>query len=107
MLFALFTTYLILLFFPLCFVSEAEKLYDMSTSASGSAPKRGRPSHDAEAKRIRLKPEVFDLWMQKKENLGYLDKSHCQFAEFLLGLCAKENAGQHSSPKISPSDSTG
>ena len=43
----------------------------------------------------------------QKENLGYLDKSHSQFAEFLLGLCARENAGQHSSPKISPSDSTG
>ena len=78
----------------------------MSTSASGPAPKRGRPNYDAEAKRIRLRPEVFNLWREKKNNLGYSEKSDSQFAEFLLGLCEKDS-GQHSSTQSSPSDSTG
>ena len=81
----------------------------MSTTASGPssgpAPKRGRPNYDAEAKRLRLKPEVFDRWVQKKETLGYSDKSNSEFAEFLLELCEKDD-GQHSSAKSSPS-STG
>ena len=56
-------------FFSLWFVSEEEKLFYMSASASGPAPKRGRPSYGAEAERIRLRLEVFNLWTQKRKIL--------------------------------------
>ena len=79
----------------------------MSAIASDPIPKRGRPSYDAETKRIRLKQDVFDSWIRIKEISGYATKSNSQFAEFLLENIQR-NDNKHSalSPLCSPS-STG
>ena len=50
----------------------------------------------AKAKRIRLRSEVMERWMQKKELLGFFHKTHSQFADFLLDFY--EDAGGHPSP---------
>ena len=53
-------------------------------SSTPSAPKRGRPKRGFETKRISLKESVFDYWNAKKDILGYGDKTHSEFAEYLL-----------------------
>ena len=59
----------------------------MSASTSASPPKRGRPNFEAETKRIKLRPDVFDRWLVKKDSLGFTHKAHSQFADYLLDMC--------------------
>ena len=42
---------------------------NMSASTSASPPKRGRPNFEAETRRIRLRPDVFDRWLVKNLDL--------------------------------------
>ncbi len=58
----------------------------MTTGASPSAPKRGRPKQGFDTKRITLKDSVFHEWTAKKSILGFGDKTHSDFAEYLLNI---------------------
>lgn len=49
-----------------------------------SPPKRGRPKRSTEIKRIRLDVNVFNEWIAKKDSTGFAEKSHSDFAKYLL-----------------------
>lgn len=59
----------------------------MSTSDDPKPPKRGRPKSNRVTTRIRLEKVVFDDWQTRKDCLGFGDKSHSEFAEYLLSNC--------------------
>ena len=67
----------------------------MSASTSASPPKRGRPNFEAETKRIKLRPDVFDRWLVKKDSLGFTHKAHSQFADYLLDMCEEPTDQQN------------
>ena len=60
----------------------------MEESDHASLPKRGRPS--VKTVHIRLRIEVFQKWTKKKEDMGYSNKTHSEFAEMLLQYCDQE-----------------
>ena len=62
---------------------------DNSDAPGASAPKRGRPS--VKTAHIRLRMEVFQEWNTKKEQMGYSNKTHSEFAEILLQSCVKRS----------------
>jgi hypothetical protein len=56
-----------------------------STSKSGaSPPKRGRPRNEEGITRIKLKKDVFQCWLARKNSLGFSTKTHSEFAMYLL-----------------------
>ena len=64
------------------------KNVEMEESDDASLPKRGRPS--VKTAHIRLRIEVFQEWTKKKEDMGYSNKTHSEFAEMLLQYCDQE-----------------
>ena len=63
-----------------------------------SPAKRGRPKRSTETKRIRLEVNVFNEWMAKKDSLGFAEKSHGDFAKYLMNtLDARNERGSTSS----------
>ena len=71
---------------------------------SGKAPKRGRPSYGIQTTRIRLQTDTFNGWLMKKDLFGFSEKTHSEFAEYLLNNCQEPRA--QSSPQL-PSTPTG
>lgn len=51
---------------------------------SRSPPKRGRPPRNEKNKTILLRESTFNLWNQKKIDLGFQGNTNSEFAEFLL-----------------------
>ena len=49
-----------------------------------SLPKRGRPPRNEKNKTILLRESTFNLWNQKKIDLGFQGNTNSEFAEFLL-----------------------
>lgn len=72
-------------------------------SSTPSAPKRGRPKRGFETKRISLKESVFDYWNAKKDILGYGDKTHSEFTQYLLEAVDDQMAGKDTIMTTSPS----
>ena len=57
----------------------------MDESDGASLPKRGRPSvYGGKTTRIRLATDVFHQWNIRKDEMGYSNKTHSEFAEILL-----------------------
>ena len=46
--------------------------------------KRGKLKRSTEIKRIRLEVNVFNEWVTLKDSLGFAEKSHSDFAKFLM-----------------------
>ena len=44
----------------------------------------GRPKLSGSLKSIRLRESVFNLWRDRKEALGFSERTDSEFAEFLL-----------------------
>ena len=44
----------------------------------------GRPKLPGSLKTIRLRESVFNLWRDRKEALGFSERTDSEFAEFLL-----------------------
>ena len=44
----------------------------------------GRPKLPGSVKAVRLRDSVFNLWRDRKQTLGFADKTDSEFAEFLL-----------------------
>ena len=59
---------------------------------SGKAPKRGRPSHGIQTTRIRLRMDTFNGWLEKKDLCGFSEKTHSEFADYLLSNCQEPRA---------------
>ena len=76
----------------------------MATGASSSPPKRGRPKHNFEYKKINLRKNVFDEWNAKKGSLGFNTRTHSDFAEHLLKYC--EETKEQRTGKDSPTHPT-
>ena len=55
-----------------------------SGQMSRSPPKRGRPPRNEKNKTILLRQSTFNLWNQKKIDLGFQGNTNSEFAEFLL-----------------------
>ena len=51
---------------------------------SRSPPNRGRPPRNEKNKTILLRETTFNLWNQKKIDLGFQGNTNSEFAEFLL-----------------------
>lgn len=86
----------------------------MDESDGASLPKRGRPSvYGGKTTRIRLTREVFHEWTLKKEQMGYSNKTHSEFANILLQKVeesfevATEIAVPGLQPKDTPQSQTG
>ena len=73
-----------------------------SGSSAPSAPKRGRPKRGFETRRISLKESVFDYWNAKKGIFGYSNKTHSEFAEYLLEAVDDQMAGKDGTLTASP-----
>lgn len=73
-------------------------------SGKASPPKRGRPSSGMQTTRIRLRKDTFNSWIVKKNLFGFSEKTHSEFAEYLLHNCHEPTA--QSSPRL-PSTPTG
>ena len=58
--------------------------------ASLILPKRGRPRIDGGTQRISLRMDVFKKWLIEKDLAGMADKTHNEFASYLL-----ETVGQN------------
>ena len=56
----------------------------MFSSGAPLPPKRGRPKCNRVTTRIRLEKDVFDTWMAIKDRHGFIEKSHSEFAKYLL-----------------------
>ena len=56
-------------------------------------PKRGRPSSGIQTMQIRLRMDTFNSWIIKKNLFGFCEKTHGEFAEYLLRNC-QEATGQ-------------
>ena len=53
-------------------------------------PKRGRPRNEVGITRIKLKKDVFDTWLSRKDSLGF-SRTHSELAMcLLLNLCEEE-----------------
>ena len=59
----------------------------MSSKASRSGRTRGRPKLPGRPKFIRVRESVFQLWRERKRQLGFEDESDSNFAEILLHRC--------------------
>ena len=44
----------------------------------------GRPKLPGSLKAVRLRESVFNLWRDRKQTLGFAEKTDSEFAEFLL-----------------------
>ena len=56
-----------------------------SLAQSGvSPPKRGRPKNEVGITRIKLKKDVFETWVCRKNSLCFATKTHSEFAMHLL-----------------------
>lgn len=40
--------------------------------------------------------DVFDEWQAKKDLLGFAEKTHSEFAEYLLRICSEQREGLQS-----------
>jgi hypothetical protein len=49
-----------------------------------SSPKRGRPKDEIGFVRIKLKKDVHEMWLARKESMGFSSKTHSDFARHLL-----------------------
>jgi hypothetical protein len=57
-----------------------------------SPPKRGRPRNEVGITRIKLKKDVFEMWLSRKDSLGFSKKTHSEFAMYLLlNFCEEEH----------------
>ena len=66
------------------------------SSAGVSAPKRGRPRDDIGFVRIKLKRDVYDIWNSRKESVELSNKTHSDFARYLLlNFCENEAGHSH------------
>ena len=52
--------------------------------ASPSLPKRGRPNLGVEVHRICLRMDVYNQWLVQKDLVGMAEKTHSEFASYLL-----------------------
>ena len=55
-----------------------------------SKPKRGRPSLEEKVHRIGLRESVLNLWLVRKHDAGFQDKTNSEFAEFLLKVSGEK-----------------
>ena len=56
-----------------------------------SPPKRGRPKNEVGIARIKLRKDVFETWVGRKNSLGFATKTHSEFAMYLLlNFCQEE-----------------
>ena len=55
-----------------------------------SKPKRGRPSLEEKVHRIGLGESVLNLWLVRKHDAGFQDKTNSEFAEFLLKVSGEK-----------------
>lgn len=73
---------------------ECSAYENMSTSICESGvshAKRGRPRSDLGVTRIKLKKDVFETWLSRKDSLGFTKKTHSEFAMYmLLNFCEEE-----------------
>ena len=66
------------------------------SSAGISAPKRGRPRDDIGLVCIKLKRDVYNIWNSRKELVGLSNKTHSDFARYLLlNFCENETEPSH------------
>lgn len=68
---------------------------------SRSPPKRGRPPRNEKNKTILLRESTFNLWNQKKGDLGFQGNTNSEFAELLLHRiveCEQDSVGMPVSP---------
>ena len=63
---------------------------NMSTSTGVSPPKRRRPRNIVATKQLRMRVDVFDMWMDKKASIVFFEKTHSEFAEYLLQKVGNE-----------------
>ena len=47
-------------------------------------PKRGRPNLGVEVHRIGLRMDVYNQWLVQKDLVGMAEKTHSEFASYLL-----------------------
>ena len=66
----------------------------MEASTSDYRPKRGRPKLEVPVQRIGLRMDVYDEWLAKKDSVGFYEKTHSEFAEYLLKI-SDEPRGQN------------
>ena len=59
-----------------------------------SPPKRGRPRNEVGITRIKLKKDVFETWLLRKDSLGFSKKTHSEFAMYLLLNFCEEERGE-------------
>ena len=52
--------------------------------ASPSLPKPGRPNVGVEVHRIGLRMDVYSQWLVQKDLVGLVEKTHSEFASYLL-----------------------
>ena len=52
--------------------------------AMASPPKRGRPKDEIGFVCINLKKDVHEIWLARKESMGFSPKTHSDFARNLL-----------------------
>ena len=63
-------------------------------------PKHGRPRLDVQTHRIGLRIDVYSEWLVQKDLAGMSDRSHSEFASYLLQI-AEPNRLSHSSNTVS------
>jgi hypothetical protein len=63
----------------------------MSAFTGASPPKLGRPRDDVGIVRIKMKKDVYEMWIARKNSVGFSTKSHSDFARhLLLNFCEEE-----------------
>ena len=60
--------------------------------AGASPAKRGRPKINKGIVRIRLREDIYDMWITRKDSLGFSVKTHSEFAEYLMLHVCEESA---------------
>ncbi len=73
-----------------------------STSKAGpSLPKCGRPRNEEGITRIKLRKDVYQIWLARKDSLGFSTKAHSEFAmHLLLNFTEDEYESNSSSPGV-------
>jgi hypothetical protein len=73
-----------------------------STSKAGpSLPKHGRPRNEEGITRIKLRKDVYQIWLARKDSLGFSTKTHSEFAmHLLLNITEDEYESNLSSPGV-------